>query len=254
MADNGAEIAGALDAETPDDLSASERVHRLLAEELGEEMASAFARAHRAQERHARARRPREGLRERKKRLTRQQISDVATTLFLVRGFDNVKVSEVAEIVGVSEQTVYNYFPTKESLVFDRADEGIARLASALREREREESPAKAMLRALKEEPEEFEGLAEETHMFIPLFAEMVASTPSLRAAWLDLQGRLVAVATEELSARADVDTRDPEPMIVACAIVGLQDVSYMSRIRHIERGLRGADLRDAVFADLDRA
>jgi MftR C-terminal domain len=92
------------------------------------------------------------------------------------------------------------------------------------------------------------------TQAFVPRFAEMVASTPSLRAAWLDLKGRLVTVATEELAARADVDPHDPEPMIVAQAIMGLQEVSYHSRVHHIEDGLRGVDLRDAVFADLERA
>jgi AcrR family transcriptional regulator len=254
MANEGAEQLSAPDIEVPEGFSSAERVHRVLVQELGEQMAGAFARTRQVQERRARKRHPEEGLRERKKRLTRQQISDVATTLFVVRGFDSVKVSEVAEIVGVSEKTIYNYFPTKESLVFDRADEGIERLAAALREREPEESPTKAMLRALKEDPEEFEELADEIHMFMALFAEMVASTPALRAAWLDLQGRLVVVATEELALRADVDPRDPEPMIVARAIVGLQEVSYQSRIRHIEHGLRGAELRDAVFADLERA
>jgi AcrR family transcriptional regulator len=253
MADDGADNASVQETEEAEDFVGAERVHRLLARELGEEMADAFARAHRAQERWAREHHPEEGLRERKKRLTRQQISDVATTLFVVRGFDNVKVSEVAEIVGVSEKTIYNYFPTKESLVFDRADEGIERLAAALRERESGESPAKAMLRALREDLD-FEGPADETQMLVPLFAEMVASTPSLRAAWLDLQGRLVTVATEELAARADVDPHDPEPMIVARAIVGLQEVSYHSRVHHIEEGLRGEDLREAVFADLERA
>jgi AcrR family transcriptional regulator len=254
MADEVAENANTRDIEASEDFGAGEeRVHRLLVRELGEEAADAFARTHRAQERWARERHPEEGLRERKKRLTRQQISDVATVLFVVRGFDNVKVSEVAEIVGISEKTVYNYFPTKESLVFDRADEGIARLAVALREREPDESPAKAMLRALKEDLE-FEGPADEIHTFVPLFAEMVASTPSLRAAWLDLQGRLVAVATEELAARADVDPHDPEPMIVARAIVGLQEVSYHSRVHHVGDGLHGAQLRDAVLADLERA
>ncbi len=73
--------------------------------------------------------------------------------------------------------------------------------------------------------------------MFMPVFAEMVASTPALRAAWLDLQGRLVAVATEELAARADVDPRDPEPLIAARAIAGLLEVAYESRVRHIEAG-----------------
>jgi AcrR family transcriptional regulator len=160
----------------------------------------------------------------------------------------------VAETVGVSEKTVFNYFPTKESLVFDRADEGIERMAKALRERDPAESPAKAILRALREDAEEIEHLGDEISMFLPLFSEMIATTPALRAAWFDLQGRLVAVATEELAARADVDPHDPEPMIVARAIVGLHEVSYQSRTRHIEAGLRGAQLRDAVLEDIERA
>jgi AcrR family transcriptional regulator len=235
-------------------LSGEDAIQRLLVRELGEELAGAFLLARQTQERWARRRHPGEGLRERKKRHTRQQISDVATALFVVRGFDHVKVSEVAEVVGVSEKTVYNYFPTKESLVFDRADEGIARLAAALREREAGESPSKAVLRALGEDLDELEELPEEVHMFMPVFAEMVASTPALRAAWLDLQGRLVAVATEELAARADVDPRDPEPLIAARAIAGLLEVAYESRIRQIEAGLRGGELREAVLADLERA
>jgi len=256
MVDEGLGEQDPLADDLPRELSMSgdDAIQRLLARELGEELAGAFLLARQTQERWARRRRPGEGLRERKKRHTRQQISDVATSLFVVRGFDHVKVSEIAEVVGVSEKTVYNYFPTKESLVFDRADEGIARLAAALREREAGESPTKAVLRALGEDLDELGELPEEVHMFMPVFAEMVASTPSLRAAWLDLQGRLVAVATEELAARADVDPRDPEPLIAARAIAGLLEVAYESRVRHIEAGLRGGELRDAVLADIERA
>jgi len=256
MVDEGLGEQDPLADDLPRELSMSgdDAIQRLLARELGEELAGAFLLARQTQERWARRRRPGEGLRERKKRHTRQQISDVATSLFVVRGFDHVKVSEIAEVVGVSEKTVYNYFPTKESLVFDRADEGIARLAAALREREAGESPTKAVLRALGEDLDELGELPEEVHMFMPVFAEMVASTPALRAAWLDLQGRLVAVATEELAARADVDPRDPEPLIAARAIAGLLEVAYESRVRHIEAGLRGAELRDAVLADIERA
>jgi len=255
MVDEGLGEQDPLADDLPRELSMSgdDAIQRLLARELGEELAGAFLLARQTQERWARRRRPGEGLRERKKRHTRQQISDVATSLFVVRGFDHVKVSEIAEVVGVSEKTVYNYFPTKESLVFDRADEGIARLAAALREREAGESPTKAVLRALGEDLDELGELPEEVHMFMPVFAEMVASTPALRAAWLDLQGRLVAVATEELAARADVDPRDPEPLIAARAIAGLLEVAYESRVRHIEAGLRGAELRDAVLADIER-
>jgi len=230
------------------------RVHRLLVRELGEEIAAAFARARATQEQWARERHPHEGLRERKKRLTRQQISDAATALFVVRGFEHVKVSEIAQIVGVSEKTVYNYFPTKESLVFDRAEEGIARLTAALRRHDVGESPTKAILGALGRDVDELASFPDEMHMFMPLFAEMIASTPALRAALLELQDRLVEVATTELAARADVDPRDPEPMIAARAIVGLQEVSFASCMRHVEEGLRDSDLRGAVASDLERA
>ncbi|HEY1449524.1 MAG TPA: TetR family transcriptional regulator [Solirubrobacteraceae bacterium] len=251
----GSEAAEPLDeGEGLDELSSTARIHKLLANELGEEMADAFAQTRVLQERLARRLHPDEGLREQKKRLTRQRISDVATTLFLVRGFEHVTVSEIARIVGVSEKTVFNYFPTKESLVFDRADEGVERLTAALRERDAGESPTKAMLRALNEEPEELEQLPDAIHMFMPLFSEMIAATPALHAAWLALHARLVEVATQALAEHAEVDPRDPEPIIAARAIVGLLEVEYASRIRHIEAGLRGAKLREAVNADVERA
>ena len=242
------------DAGADEYLSDEARIHRLLTAELGDEMADAFVLARATQERWERRRRPHDGLRERKKRRTRQQISDVATVLFVMRGFDQVTVSRIAEIVGVSEKTVFNYFPTKESLVFDRTDETIERLIRALREREQDESPTKAVLRALGEDMDDLADLPEELYAFLERFERMIDATPSLRAAWLDLQSRLVEVATEELAALADVDPRDPEPMIAARAIVALSDVANSSRMRHIERGLRSQALREAVLADLDRA
>src|SRR6516162_10148616 len=75
---------------------------------------------------------PAEGLRARKKRLMRQQLSDTATRMFLNRGFDAVRVAEVAEACGVSEKTVFNYFPTKESLILDRLETTRASLRTGL--------------------------------------------------------------------------------------------------------------------------
>jgi len=59
------------------------------------------------------------GRRERKKLRTRQLISDVATGLFIERGFDHVTVAEVARAADVAVQTVFNHFPAKEDLFFD---------------------------------------------------------------------------------------------------------------------------------------
>jgi AcrR family transcriptional regulator len=76
------------------------------------------------------------GLREQKKQATRRQIADVASAMFLVRGFDNVTVAEVAEAANVSKMTVFNYFPRKEDLYLDRHADLIAELRQAIVERQ----------------------------------------------------------------------------------------------------------------------
>ena len=236
-----------------DEYPGDERVDRELARVLGAE-AETFARIRRVQDKHEGDRRPHEGLRERKRRLTRQRISDVATALSVVRGFDNVTVAQVADIVGVSEKTVYNYFPTKESMILDMADEAVERLSQALQNREPGESPAHVAMRTMHEDVEQLDELPDVVHEWFPRFREMIYGTPSLRAAWLDLHNRLTDVAAKELAASAGVDPRDPEPQIAARALVDLGQIAFDSRMRHIEEGLRGAALGEAVNADVERA
>ncbi|MGW3652680.1 TetR family transcriptional regulator [Streptomyces sp. NPDC000878] len=60
------------------------------------------------------------GLRERKKRQTYQNVSDIAIGLFLAKGFDAVSVAEVAAAAGISKPTLFRYFPAKEDLVLHR--------------------------------------------------------------------------------------------------------------------------------------
>src|ERR1043165_1279961 len=95
-----------------------------------------------------------EGLRERKKRQTRQYISDVATGLFLERGFDAVTIAEIADAANVSVNTVYNYFPAKEDLFLDRSKGVVDRMSRWVRGRGPGESAAAAVLRELREEIE----------------------------------------------------------------------------------------------------
>src|SRR3954453_22851663 len=88
------------------------------------------------------------GLRERKKQQTREQIARVAMKLFLKRGFDAVTVAEIADAAGVSEKTVFNYFPTKEDIFFDEVPARQAALVAAVRER----PPGTSMLAALRDQ------------------------------------------------------------------------------------------------------
>jgi AcrR family transcriptional regulator len=75
------------------------------------------------------------GLRELKKARTRRLIADTAARLFAERGYEQVAVTDVARQAEVAEQTVYNYFPSKEQLVIDRDQEVRDRLCDLIRSR-----------------------------------------------------------------------------------------------------------------------
>lgn len=72
------------------------------------------------------------GLRETKKAKTRKMISDLATELFVEKGYAAVTVAEIAEKAEVSVTTLFNYFPTKETLVFDEDKEREKNLINAV--------------------------------------------------------------------------------------------------------------------------
>jgi len=81
-----------------------------------------------------------EGLRERKKRETREAITRAAWKLFNRRGFDVVTVADIAAAAGVSEKTVFNYFPAKEDLVFAGGMQRAAKLIELVETRPRDAS------------------------------------------------------------------------------------------------------------------
>jgi AcrR family transcriptional regulator len=199
---------------------------------------------------------PAEGLRARKKRLMRQQLSDTATRMFVERGFEAVRVAEVAEACGVSEKTVFNYFPTKESLVLDRLEATMASLRTGLAAPAI--PPVQAALRILDGElsamtawltgQDDPAGAARA----IRRFGDLIRATPSLRAYQSDMMDQFVSVAAEILAARAGMLADDPEPQIAARALLGLWHVQAESLRKHLD----GAPERvhEMVTADVRRA
>src|SRR6202042_622566 len=145
-----------------------------------------------------------EGLRERKKRLMRQQLSDTATRMFLERGFDAVRVSEVAEACGVSEKTVFNYFPVKEALIMDRLEATLAAVRAGLADAA--VPPVQAALLILDAELAGLTGWragqegagqegAGQARQAVRRFGDLIRSTPALRAYQADMMERSVVVA-----------------------------------------------------------
>jgi AcrR family transcriptional regulator len=88
---------------------------------------------------------PSTGLRELKKARARRHIADTAARLFAERGYERVAVSDVARAAEVAEQTVYNYFPTKDRLVTDRDQQIQDRLCDLIRSRPSGVTPAAAI-------------------------------------------------------------------------------------------------------------
>ncbi len=201
---------------------------------------------------------PAEGLRERKKRLMRQQLSDTATRMFMERGFDAVRVSEIAVACGVSEKTVFNYFPTKESLILDRLEATVASLRTGLAESG--VAPVQAALRILDGElgamtswlaAQDDPGQAA---AMIRRCGALIAATPSLRAHQSDMMDQFTTVAAAILAARAGMSPDDPEPQIAATALLGLWRIPFQALSNYLDGTRSPSEVQQAVTADVRRA
>jgi AcrR family transcriptional regulator len=76
-----------------------------------------------------------EGLRDRKKQRTREQIIEAAMGLFAERGYHATTIADIATAADVAPRTFFSYFPSKEAVVFHNVDRDLGGLASALRDR-----------------------------------------------------------------------------------------------------------------------
>ncbi|MBB6346946.1 TetR/AcrR family transcriptional regulator [Nonomuraea muscovyensis] len=194
-----------------------------------------------------------EGLRERKKRQTRQRISDVALGLFVERGFDNVTIAEVAAAAEVSVNTVYNYFSAKEDLVLPPEEASPQRLADIVRERRQGESAAGAVLTRLREEVRGRErrvGLSEGFGRVL----EMMRAAPTLTARLEGLGHRmtdeLAALLAEETGAARD----DPLPRVMAWHIGCLHALVLAEIGRRTTAGERPDEIAVTVLELIDTA
>jgi AcrR family transcriptional regulator len=184
-------------------------------------------------------------LRARKKARTRQQIADAAAALFASKGFDAVTVAEVARLADVSEQTVYNFFPSKEQLVLDEDAAFEARLVRMVRER-----PAGTSLA---------DAVRAEAHAFLDEVRRrpkgpqkaggmpyLISVSPALRRAWLEAVERYAYVI-----ARLLVEDNGGALSLPAAKILGFSIVAvFLVMIDEVgQQTKRGADIGARIKA-----
>ena len=186
------------------------------------------------------------GLRESKKLRTRQEIADQAMRLFVLNGFDRVTVSEVAAAAGVSEKTVFNYFPTKEDLFFDEVPKREAALVEAIRGREPDESILGALRRLQVRECPRLcsPGFA--------AFARIVEESTALQAKELEVMARFVQVLTGAIASELQIDERDAR--ITAGLLVSVHRQVFHAARKQALAGKHGPAAVSRLRADLERA
>jgi AcrR family transcriptional regulator len=189
------------------------------------------------------------GLRERKKQRTRELIAKTARRLFVERGFDRVTVAEIAREAEVAEKTVFNYFPTKEDLVYWRLESFEAELLEAIRGR----MPGESLLGAFGRFVLERRGLLAESDAaareHLTAITRVISDSPALLAREQQIFARytesLAAVIAEETGAGAD----DVEPWVAANALMGVHRALVAYTRRRIVAGTPIPRLRREVHS-----
>ncbi len=141
---------------------------------------------------------PRLGRRERKKQETRNRLHRAALILFAQKGYQQTRISEIAESADVSESTFFRYFESKEGVAL----EGLRRRAQAIVEavcaRPPDESPVEACL-AVTMSPESagFRPNAEDAGEFA-----LLATIPELAPRAMAMGERFVNILAENIAER----------------------------------------------------
>ncbi|HZU19849.1 MAG TPA: TetR family transcriptional regulator [Gaiellaceae bacterium] len=185
------------------------------------------------------------GLRETKKLATRQQIADVAMRLFATRGFDRVTVAEIAAEAGVSQKTVFNYFPTKEDLFYDEVPERARRLAEAIHSRPAGESVVAALRRVQ---------VADCGRLCSPgfaTFARIIEESPALQAKELEIMATFSQTVADAL-VEEGIDARDAR--IAAGLLISVHRQFFRTARAQALAGKHGPAAARRLRSDLERA
>jgi AcrR family transcriptional regulator len=125
-----------------------------------------------------------------------ERLTGAALRLFLERGFDNVTVADVATEAGVTSRTFFRYFPSKETVVLDLADQTNQRLVGLIAEvGDGDATVADVLAAAVEQWSAEFESLNE-------ALGRMLSGSGSLEGALLRQSQRWSKAVTEALLAR----------------------------------------------------
>ncbi len=190
--------------------------------------------------------------RSRKRLATREGISNVATRLFAERGFDHVTVDEIATAADVGRKTVFNYFPRKEDMFFDRDDEGREVLREALRQRDAKVAPIETLrllAHRLVAEQSPYVDFSAQSEGFI----RTVEASETLKARARAIRDELAQVVTVALSECAGRDSSDPAAHLAANLLLATWTVAFLQAHRAFRQRQDAEEANAAFLAVIDQ-
>jgi AcrR family transcriptional regulator len=161
-----------------------------------------------------------EGLRQRKKRKTREAIVDAAMSLFEEKGFGATTIADIADRAEIAPRTFFAYFPSKEDVVFSDFSEALGSMESRFATRAPGEDAIDALrgwIAGMVEQMDSGDKRKECQHRLIRENADLADHDRALRG---HFEEELVRALREDFSDRGDRDVR--ARMVAAAAVSAL--------------------------------
>lgn len=169
------------------------------------------------------------GLRERKKRRTRDALLRAALLLFVSQGYERTTVDEITDAVAVSQRTFFRYFANKEEAAFAVQDLVESHFFAELLARPAAEGPFEAMRGAVLAGWDTVEQAISEV-VPVDLYMrsyQLIESTPALLAVHLRRSADLEERTARLIAAREGLDVdADPRPRVAVAAFCGVMRVT----------------------------
>lgn len=194
------------------------------------------------------------GLRERKKQQTRQRIIAAALELFDERGFDRAPVAEIARAAEVSEATLFNYFPTKEDLVYSGMEAYEQQLLEVVRHRPSGTSVLAAFRDHVLQPRGALAGADPALVAQIARSARIIAGSTALQTREQRIVDRATDDLAEIIAAETQVGDGDIRPWFLANALMGVNRSITRATHKYAQQGRSGPSIADTVLGQARQA
>ena len=190
------------------------------------------------------------GLRERKRQQTRRELIDAAMRLFEKKGYEQTTVAEIASTAGVSTKTFFNYFASKDEVLFPHLPGRIDAAVALIEQRGPGDPIAEVVVAAMQHMLAD--ALTDEVDGGLAAVRlPMIMSVPAVQAATL----HRYFLAEKRLAEALHGTYPDAlQPAAAAAVIGGVMGAAIAAALVCLQEGVTTEQLRAAVEQAVDIA